>query len=244
MVTIKSTGNNFGAGEITFEGFLQENYLILNSKVTFDPSNADYQAATQLEIYVPDLPLERSTISGMLMYGTKDGKEYGTSIKTWLKDRNTLVLEKLTYWDDNDTITLVFSNVFIPRNVKGEHIRLPNQSASFIDKVGNIREGQTYWSATDELVFLAITFDEIRQPDSSTPASFKIKDLPDIEDFDGIMISKETSKTSAGCQMYHFTIRDNVFQIELFEEKASRTYLASCGFICYVPKKQTPIEEQ
>ena len=73
MTTITATGNNFGAGDIRFQAFIEENYLILNSEVTFDPSNAQYQAVSQLEIYVPDLPLEKSAITGMLMFGTLNG---------------------------------------------------------------------------------------------------------------------------------------------------------------------------
>ena len=38
-----STGNNFGAGQITFKDYQAENYVVLNSKFSFDPTNADYQ---------------------------------------------------------------------------------------------------------------------------------------------------------------------------------------------------------
>ena len=50
-----STGNNFGAGQISFKDYQAETYVVLNSKFSFDPTNADYQACEQLEIYVPDL---------------------------------------------------------------------------------------------------------------------------------------------------------------------------------------------
>lgn len=70
MTSITATGNNFGAGDIRFQAFIEENYLILNSEVSFDPSNAQYQAVSQLEIYVPDLPIGKSAITGMLMFGT------------------------------------------------------------------------------------------------------------------------------------------------------------------------------
>ena len=43
MTSITATGNNFGAGDIRFQAFIEENYLILNSEVSFDPSNAQYQ---------------------------------------------------------------------------------------------------------------------------------------------------------------------------------------------------------
>ena len=138
MTSITATGNNFGAGDIRFQAFIEENYLILNSAVSFDPSNAQYQAVSQLEIYVPDLPIGKSAITGMLMFGTLNGEKNGTAIKACIQDKNTIAVEKVTAWDDNETITLVFSNSFVPRNVKGSIGVLKWNYISLLDKVGNI----------------------------------------------------------------------------------------------------------
>lgn len=39
-----SISNNFGAGQITFKDYQAPNYVVLNAKVTFDPTNPAYQA--------------------------------------------------------------------------------------------------------------------------------------------------------------------------------------------------------
>lgn len=96
MTSITATGNNFGAGDIRFQAFIEENYLILNSEVSFDPSNAQCQAVSQLEIYVPDLPIGKSAITGMLMLGTLNGEKNGTAIKACIQDKNTIAVEKVT----------------------------------------------------------------------------------------------------------------------------------------------------
>ena len=62
-----STGNNFGAGQISFKDYQASNYVVLNSKFTFDPTNADYQACGQLEIYVPDLSIDRSAVGAVFV---------------------------------------------------------------------------------------------------------------------------------------------------------------------------------
>ena len=62
-----STGNNFGAGQITFKDYQASNYVVLNAKVTFDPTDPDYQACDQLEIYVPDLTIDRSPMGGVFV---------------------------------------------------------------------------------------------------------------------------------------------------------------------------------
>ncbi|MGM9753470.1 MAG: hypothetical protein ACI3ZK_05415 [Candidatus Cryptobacteroides sp.] len=244
MTTITATGNNFGAGDIRFQAFIEENYLILNSEVTFDPSNAAYQAVSQLEIYVPDLPIEKSAITGMLMFGTLDGDKNGTAIKAWIQDKNTIVVEKVTAWDDNDTVTLVFSNSFVPRNVKGSINVLPWKMITLTDIVGNISTYQTYWSYTDKWVFLAVTFSKIEQLDATTKVSFKIKDLPEIEDFDGIILDNQAVSPSVGTKMFRLEIRNNVFTVDIIYPDRSWHYAQHCGFICYVPRKLTTTEEQ
>ena len=62
-----SISNNFGAPQIQFKDNQAPNYVVLNAKVTFDPTNAAYQACDQLEITVPDLTIDRSTIGGVFV---------------------------------------------------------------------------------------------------------------------------------------------------------------------------------
>ena len=237
MNTIIATGNNFGAGPIQFTAFQDTNLLILNKEITFDPTNASYQAADELEIYVPDLNLEKSSISGLLMFGTKDGEKNGTAIKSYIKDKNTIVVEKVTAFDDNETITLVFSNSYVPRNVKAPVVKMARNYLSLTDKVGSISTGQSYWTANDEWVFLGVTFSRFEQTDGDTPVSFKISGLPEIEDFDIIMMDNQAMSPSVGTEMFRVEVRDNVFSCELIHPESRWHELQYCGFIVYVPRK-------
>lgn len=91
---IVSTGNNFGAGEILMKDYQNENLVALNSKICFDPKNEDFHKASQLEIYVPDLSIPRSCISGCFILVPIEDRFYVTTLKTWVKDRNTVCVEK------------------------------------------------------------------------------------------------------------------------------------------------------
>lgn len=98
-----STGNNFGAGVIQFKDVQESNYIVLNAKFTCSPQSAEYQAAEVLEIYVPALSIARSTIAGVVARYKERGTSYGypyiydggTVLKSWVKDANTLCIEKL-----------------------------------------------------------------------------------------------------------------------------------------------------
>lgn len=98
-----STGNNFGAGQIRFKSYQAENYLVLNAYFTIDTSSLAYQGATVLEIYVPALRIDRSVEVGVFV-GIRDRRQsYGsgryydgcTLARSWIKDSNTICIEKL-----------------------------------------------------------------------------------------------------------------------------------------------------
>ena len=101
-----STGNNFGAGQISFKDYQAPNYVVLNSKFSFDPTNADYQACEQLEIYVPDLSIDRSAVGAVFIRFVEDQHwswgdsvyDGGSILKSWVKDKNTIVIEKQTLY--------------------------------------------------------------------------------------------------------------------------------------------------
>ena len=54
---ITATGNNFGAGTITFRAYSTEDILVLNGKVEVDVSSQAFLNASQLEIYLPNQPM-------------------------------------------------------------------------------------------------------------------------------------------------------------------------------------------
>ena len=115
-----STGNNFGAGVIAFKDVQESNYIVLNAKFTCSPQSAEYQAADVLEIYVPALSIARSTIAGVVARYKERGTSYGypyiydggTVLKSWVKDANTLCIEKLSCFDDKQELIIYIQTLY------------------------------------------------------------------------------------------------------------------------------------
>ena len=117
---ITSTGNNFGAGSIILKDFQSEKVLVLNGKFSFSNKSEAFKAATVLEIYVPTLSIPKSGMSACYIMFEADGKIYGTTIKTWVKNRNTVCVEKLDHWSDQtDEYTICFVNLYVPKGQRG-----------------------------------------------------------------------------------------------------------------------------
>ena len=97
---IQSTGNNFGAGVITFKDYQSEHEIVLNGSFEYLDTTDAYKKADVLEIYLPDLSLSRSAISGCYCAAKGPYAWMGTTAKCWIKNRNTLCIEKLDLWPD------------------------------------------------------------------------------------------------------------------------------------------------
>lgn len=60
---ITATGNNFGAYTIQLKDYQSDKMVVLNGRFELNPESEEYQAAQQLEIYVPDLSIPKSTMT-------------------------------------------------------------------------------------------------------------------------------------------------------------------------------------
>lgn len=143
----KSIGNNFGGPEITFKDFQNEHEIVLNAIFDYDPSNTAYQSAGQLEIYVPDLKIGRSAIAGCFFAGTGTRGPVGTAVKTWIKDRNTIVIEKLTAWDGCTSHRVYICTLYALRGFRGIEFELHKHSPL------NLQQSATIGSPTAQIYF-------------------------------------------------------------------------------------------
>ena len=100
--------------------FQSEKVLVLNGKFSFNNKSEAFKAARVLEIYVPTLSIPKSGMSACYIMFEADGKIYGTTIKTWVKNRNTVCVEKLDHWSDQtDEYTICFVNLYVPKGQRG-----------------------------------------------------------------------------------------------------------------------------
>ena len=117
---IISTGNNFGAGAVEFNSFQNEKLVVLNSKFTFSNKAEAYQKASILELYVPELSIPKSGISGAYIMFSAEDKFFGTTVKTWIKNSKTVCIEKLDLWpEQTDEYTIYLLSLYVPKGQRG-----------------------------------------------------------------------------------------------------------------------------
>ena len=150
-----STGNNFGAGQITFKDYQASNYVVLNSKFTFDPTNADYQACDQLEIYVPDLTIDRSAVAGVFIRFVEDYHySWGDSVY-----ENTIVIEKQPWFDENGPLIIYIVTLYPQLNQGSDTIKSTMQRLTMTTEGNYLRFGyETFMVEFEHWVFIHLMF--------------------------------------------------------------------------------------
>ena len=171
-----STGNNFGGPEITFKDYQNEHEIVLNAIFDYDSTDEKYRNATELEVYVPDLSLNKSAVAGCYFAGYGPDGPVGTVVRTWIKNKNTIVIEKLTAWDECQIHRIYICTLYGLRGFRGIDFELHKfhslslkQSESIANGYGSdnvyfitpnwmfmcFSIGELSWKATEKTCFLS-----------------------------------------------------------------------------------------
>ena len=140
----KSISNNFGAPEITFRDFQTDRYIVLNARFSYDPADKSYLTASELEIKVPGLSLSKSTDAGVLAVyrdertyqwsDTPSRYHFATVLRSRIRDRDTLCIEKLTDFDGYGPVTVYIHAMYSALNT-GENTVLSERTSLNISTV-------------------------------------------------------------------------------------------------------------
>lgn len=177
---ITATGNNFGAYTIQLKDYQSDKMVILNGRLELNPESEDYIAAKQLEIYVPDLSLPKSTMTAVFQHGKSWAKPMVTALKSWIKDKNTIVIEKpIVLKSASAEPELDFFCAYVPKGVRFtpegmtptpltiENATLPNMNINY-----------QHCFITDHWVFLAIQIRGTKTENEGDEFSFRLNGLP------------------------------------------------------------------
>ncbi len=176
---ITATGNNFGAGAITFKAYSTAEILVLNGKVEVAASDPAFRAATELEIYLPNQPMKKSAETAVYMVMIKKGAgPFATIVQAKLKNYNTISIEKCPLYQTYGDFTLVFACAFVPKGKVGLIEQSPycNVSASSFDYT--VTTIWHYIRVTEHWVALFLSFSELYGEDRTAPLSFYASGVP------------------------------------------------------------------
>ena len=182
-----STGNNFGAGTIKLQAYQADNYAVLNTRFVVDTSSEAYQAAEVLEIYVPTMRIDRSAYTPVFVafhdrrgfYGSSLFYDSSTIVRSWIKNQNTICVEKQPAFDEFGTLYFYIATLYpqlnqgiiTPKSTKISVV--PSADAPYITVAND-----SFMVVTDHWVFLKAGFSCNQEPYANGTWCFGIQGLP------------------------------------------------------------------
>ena len=177
---ITATGNNFGAYTIQLKDYQSDKMVVLNGRFELNPESEEYIAAKQLEIYVPDLSIPKSTMTAVFQHGKSWSRPMVTALKSWIKDKNTIVIEKpIVLKSASAEPELDFFCAYVPKGVRftpegmtPTPLTLENAS------LANMSIVYQHCFVTDHWVFLAIQVRGTKTETEGDEFAFTLNGLP------------------------------------------------------------------
>lgn len=213
---IQAKSNNFGAGSIQFKDYQTPNYIILNGRIEFNTTHPDYLAADHLEIKVPDLSLDRSAEGGIFLralydhdwYGTRYINDFGTVLRSWIQDKNTICIEKLDAFDEYEEQILYFQTLYAQKHKDGLAVVNEDAGIKMIEGEYPLVEGSHHSIVTDNWVFWLTGIDRLDLPSGVENFDIELENMPDDVDVLVPFASGYNSFVSNTTEMSEMRIRD------------------------------------
>lgn len=211
MIQITSTGNNFGADPITFRAHYENGLLMLNGSVSIDTQTPEFIAAETLEIYVPTLQVRKSVNTAVYMAHSPGSNQGLTILKTWIKDPNTICIEKDRNLTRFSEWKLFFCNAYAP---KGKDCTIQGYPKCTMSLSGFGSDGKIKGQAcfeTEHWTCIALELNGLNDVVPNQQFEFGISGLTALEEFDFPMFAIDTSRSHYGnyfgwCHYSHGTV--------------------------------------
>lgn len=73
-----------------FDDHQSDNLTVLNAHFDIDPTKPEYGQISHFEIKVPALVMKKSAPTAVFLHTDEKSYNYGTILKSWIKDANTI----------------------------------------------------------------------------------------------------------------------------------------------------------
>jgi len=199
-----SLSNNFGAGTIQFKDYQCDKYVVLNAKFQYNPLDPAYLAADHLEIRVPNLSIDRSIETPVILsFEQRDQMssriyifDGSTVLKSWIKDKNTICIEKFPNLDAKQNLTIWIQSMYSMKNQHSDVIRLAKTAISFSTNPYYISPHDETAIVTDHWVFFASRIENGDWEYEDSPWEVTISGLPTDINTDIIIAGGQNARNS------------------------------------------------
>lgn len=211
---LESTGNNFGAQLIELETYQSDKEIVINGSIVFERPNEEFNKAKVLEVYVPDLSIPASGISSCFLVGEIDNECFVTTLKTWIKDKNTICFEKLEPWGDQAYGNMIsIASLYVP---KGQRKQFTVGQKLEINPVSQNSDNQLRYAVCyldENWAMLALAYNRYFNPGKDVAEQILIEGLPADVEGELMFVGDDINCPYAGAPAMIASVQNSVLKV-------------------------------
>ncbi len=242
---ITTVGNNFGAQAIHINDFQSEDFIVLNARFDVDTTLPEYQQAAELELYVPELSISRSSVTSCYIKSEEllwEGESYeelvplATTVKTWVKDANTICFEKLGCYDTLGKFTILVCTLYARRGTRGSLASVQTTALTFNYQTVQMKCGHLCYVA-DNWCFLTFYYKDVYDG-WGEPIVAELQGFPKDVSADLFLVGGSHQASCQGVYVAEGRIENGILNIPHTSTKQSATGSDPFVFLFAVRNKQ------
>lgn len=120
MLTVNATNFGLAPSDIQIKEYRSANLLVLDGEFIVDTSAEEYSGIRPMQLSVADLPFSKSRPGTALVTVLSEGVKYATITKVWVKDKNTICIDKILPYKSAGSYKVKINTMLIPERITGE----------------------------------------------------------------------------------------------------------------------------
>jgi hypothetical protein len=120
MLTVNATNFGLAPSDIQIKEYRSANLLVLDGEFIVDTSAEEYSGIRPMQLSVADLPFSKSRPGTALVTVLSEGVKYATITKVWVKDKNTICIDKILPYKSAGSYKVKLNTMLIPERITGE----------------------------------------------------------------------------------------------------------------------------
>lgn len=120
MLTVNATNFGLAPSDIQIKEYRSANLLVLDGEFIVDTSAEEYSGIRPMQLSVVNLPFSKSRPGTALVTVLSEGVKYATITKVWVKDKNTICIDKILPYKSAGSYKVKLNTMLIPERITGE----------------------------------------------------------------------------------------------------------------------------
>ena len=213
MLTVNATNFGLAPSDIQIKEYRSANLLVLDGEFIVDTSAEEYSGIRPMQLSVVNLPFSKSRPGTALVTVLSEGVKYATITKVWVKDKNTICIDKILPYKSAGSYKVKLNTMLIPERITGE-VALHQRT----DHTPSVTKGEApgleiFTIQSDDWLILTLKATSLTFDTDSQTVEISLPDLPENVSSSFPVLYNEGLWVALGSKYYPATLENGTIVI-------------------------------